>query len=54
MLVESLAGFLVFVTVVVPVWTYVMSEEEQFLVAELGTDYARYVTRTKRLLPFVY
>jgi protein-S-isoprenylcysteine O-methyltransferase Ste14 len=53
-LVESVAGFLVFVAVVMPVWTYVMSEEEQFLVAELGADYARYVARTKRLLPFVY
>jgi protein-S-isoprenylcysteine O-methyltransferase Ste14 len=28
--------------------------EERFLVAELGDDYVRYMTRTRRLVPFVW
>ncbi len=52
--VRSIIGLAAFVVVVAPTWLYVIPQEEDFLVSELGADYAEYIRRTKRLLPFIY
>jgi protein-S-isoprenylcysteine O-methyltransferase Ste14 len=52
--VRSIVGLIVFAVVVTPTWLYVIAQEEKFLLAELGDDYAEYMHRTKRLIPLVY
>jgi protein-S-isoprenylcysteine O-methyltransferase Ste14 len=34
-------------------FAYRIRNEETFLVAEIGDEYATYLTRTKRVIPFV-
>jgi protein-S-isoprenylcysteine O-methyltransferase Ste14 len=52
--VRSVLGLVVFAVIVTPTWLYVIGQEEKFLLAELGDDYAQYMRRTKRLIPLVY
>src|SRR5215469_18003037 len=46
-------AWLVLVGAAVGYFAYRIRNEEAFLVAEMGTNYADYMTRTKRLVPFV-
>ena len=51
---QSWVAWLVLVGAAVGYFAYRIRNEEAFLVAEMGTNYADYMTRTKRLVPFVF
>jgi protein-S-isoprenylcysteine O-methyltransferase Ste14 len=51
---QSWVALLVLVIAAVGYFAYRMRNEETFLVAEMGDTYANYMTRTKRLIPFVF
>jgi protein-S-isoprenylcysteine O-methyltransferase Ste14 len=51
---QSWVALLVLVITGVGYFAYRMRNEEAFLIAEMGDNYANYMTRTKRLIPFVF
>ncbi len=51
---QSWVALLVLVTAAAGYFAYRIRNEEAFLVAEIGDSYANYMTRTKRLIPFVF
>ena len=52
--VQSLAGLLLLLLVSTLAYGYRISVEERALLKDLGEPYAAYVSRTKRLIPFVF
>ncbi|MEN3368339.1 MAG: hypothetical protein V7609_482 [Verrucomicrobiota bacterium] len=56
-IVLTMGNWLSFLVVMLPVFAvfvYRMNVEERALIAGLGDSYRAYITRTKRLIPFVY
>ncbi len=51
--VQSLGALLVLLGVFVVSYGYRMRVEEKTLLSELGEDYANYMKRTKRLIPYI-
>ncbi len=51
---QSWVALLVLVITAASYFVYRMRNEEAFLVAEMGHDYANYMSRTKRLIPFIF
>jgi len=51
---QSWVALLLAVITAAGYFAYRIRNEEAFLLAELGEDYANYRTRTKRLIPFVF
>jgi len=51
---QSWVALLVLVLAAAGFFAYRIRNEEGFLVAEIGDSYANYMTRTKRLIPFVF
>lgn len=51
---QSWVALLFLVITAAGYFAYRIRNEEAFLLAELGEDYANYTTRTKRLIPFVF
>jgi protein-S-isoprenylcysteine O-methyltransferase Ste14 len=51
---QSWVALLVLVLAALGFFAYRIRNEEAFLVAEIGDSYANYMTRTKRLIPFVF
>src|SRR5262249_14674028 len=50
---QSWVALLVLVIAAASYFAYRIRNEEAFLVAEMGDTYANYMTRTKRLIPFI-
>ena len=51
--VQSLGGLLVLLTVFIIAFGYRIRVEEKTLLAELGDNYASYMKRTKRIIPYL-
>lgn len=51
---QSWVALLVLAAAATSYFAYRIRNEEAFLMAEMGTDYASYMTRTKRFIPFVF
>ena len=51
---QSWVALLILLIAAAGYFTYRIRNEEAFLLTELGDDYARYMARTKRLVPFVF
>jgi protein-S-isoprenylcysteine O-methyltransferase Ste14 len=51
---QSWIALLVLMIAAAGYFAYRIRNEEAFLLTELGDDYAKYMTRTKRLIPFVF
>jgi len=51
---QSWVALLVLAAAAASYFAYRIRNEEAFLMAEMGTDYASYMTRTKRFIPFVF
>jgi protein-S-isoprenylcysteine O-methyltransferase Ste14 len=51
---QSWVALLVLAIAAASYFAYRIRNEEGFLIAEMGADYASYMTRTKRFLPFVF
>jgi len=51
---QSWVALLVLVITAAGYFAYRIRNEEAFLVAEIGDSYSNYMTRTKRLIPFVF
>jgi protein-S-isoprenylcysteine O-methyltransferase Ste14 len=51
---QSWVSVLVLLLATTAALAYRAQREEKFLVAELGDEYVRYMTRTKRLVPYVW
>jgi len=51
--VQSLGALFVLLAVFIVSYGYWMGVEEKALLSELGDDYANYMKRTKRLIPYL-
>ena len=52
--VQSLAGLILLLLVSIAAYAYRMSVEERALLKGIGEPYAAYMSRTKRLIPFIF
>ncbi|MBI5880739.1 isoprenylcysteine carboxylmethyltransferase family protein [archaeon] len=54
MALQSIAGIVATLVILVPVGMYRIKIEEEFLIKEFGSEYKRYMKKTKKLIPFVW
>jgi protein-S-isoprenylcysteine O-methyltransferase Ste14 len=54
MALQSIAGVIATILVLTPVGIYRIKVEESFLLKEFGKEYADYMKRTKKLIPFIW
>ena len=52
--VQSLAGLILLLLVSIAAYAYRMSVEDRALLKGIGEPYAAYMSRTKRLIPFIF